>query len=81
MEECTGGQQVTLVQHALRQHVGVYPSLDPAKQTRRWRGKTAAVGQRQLDASSAGLVQPGANSFGMAAQLALVYAPGQGFFQ
>ena len=39
------------------------------------------MGQRQLYAAAAGLVQPGAYTLGVAAQLALVYAPGQGLLQ
>ena len=81
MKQRAGRQQVTLVQHALRQRIGVHPGIDPAKQPRRRRGKGATGGQRQLDAAGAGQVQPGANALGMAAQLALVNAPGQGFFQ
>ena len=77
MEQGAGGQQVTLVQHALGQHVGVHTGFHPAKQTRRFGRKGAACGQCQLDAAPARGLQPGADTFGVAAQLALLDTQGE----
>ena len=46
MEQRTGRQQVALVEHALRQRVGIHPGFHPTEQAGRWCGEAAAVGQR-----------------------------------
>ena len=79
MKQGAGGNQVAFVEHALCQCVGVYAGVYPAKQAC-WLGlKTAAMCQCQLDGSGSGLAKPGAYALGVAAQLALVYAPGERF--
>ena len=81
MKQRAGCDQVALVEHALRQRVGVHTGIDPAKQTGRLCRKGAAVRQRELGTAGARPVEPGAYAFGMATQLALVNTPGQRFFQ
>ena len=81
VEQRAGGEQVALVQHALAQGIGVHTGFHPAEQAYRIRCKRAAVGQRQLHAAGAGGVQLGTDALGVPAELALVYAPGHGFFQ
>jgi hypothetical protein len=66
MKQRAGCNQIALVQHALRQRVGVYAGLDPAKQPRRLRRKGASARQRELDAAGAGQIEPAANALGKA---------------
>ena len=81
MKQRAGREQVALVQHALRQHIRVHPGIHPAKQAGRLGHEAAARVQRQLHAARAGLGQPQAHAFGVAAQLPLLDAQRQRFFQ
>ena len=81
MEQRTGRQQVAFVQHALRQRISVYPRLHPAEQAHRLGCKGAARPHGELDAARTGGIEPGADAFGVAAQLPLLDAQGQGFLQ
>ena len=52
-EAGSGGQQVTRVEHALGERVGVHTGVDPAEQAGRFSGETATGVQRKLDAARA----------------------------
>ena len=81
MKQGAGRDQVANIEHALGQRVGVHAGVNPAEQAGRFGGERAAVAQGQLHTAVAGLAQSGADAFSVAAQLALVNAVGQRFFQ
>ena len=55
MKQRAGCNQVALIQHALRQCVGVYADVYPAKQAGGLGLKTASVRQCELDGVGSGL--------------------------
>ena len=78
MEHGARGDHIALVQQQLGQHLGIHTGIHPPEHASRLGHKTATCGLCQRHAARARLGQMLTQPLGMAAQLALFHAQGQG---